>query len=391
MKQSTYNNEHICDFELFNPNKNDRSLMEVSDRSEYSETSTNDDDDDFHIFSIFQAMYNISIDSQPFSSINLNHSETHEVLFNETLSNYSMIQQSNGEVSMDRERLIASFEEFLSKLDPRRDNDLYNRIVLRNLITVCAYLIIILVSLFGNLLVLFIILSKRHLRASTTNKLIANLTFSDLLLTMLNIPLTIVRISFDSWPLGSALCYLGPLVQVICYTQIGIHIWKRVRIGAMTRSQKFTHLQARKRTIKMLVLVVIVFAICWLPLNLYHITQDFLPNVQLHYSKSIFTFCHWFGISSVAVNPFVYFWLNKQYKQRARNLLRICFDWQCCPTTSRCEFECELNDTCSTYEQGPLRGLKTNRQTISLRNMNNAQINEAKPCSSIEMADNCRL
>lgn len=191
MKQSTYNNEHICDFELFNPNKNDRSLMEVSDRSEYSETSTNDDDDDFHIFSIFQAMYNISIDSQPFSSINLNHSETHEVLFNETLSNYSMIQQSNGEVSMDRERLIASFEEFLSKLDPRRDNDLYNRIVLRNLITVCAYLIIILVSLFGNLLVLFIILSKRHLRASTTNKLIANLTFSDLLLTMLNIPLTI--------------------------------------------------------------------------------------------------------------------------------------------------------------------------------------------------------
>lgn len=85
------------------------------------------------------------------------------------------------------------------------------------------------------------------------------------------------------------------------------------------------------------------------------------------------------------------FWLNKQYKQRARNLLRICFDWQCCPTTSRCEFECELNDTCSTYEQGPLRGLKTNRQTISLRNMNNAQINEAKPCSSIEMADNCRL
>lgn len=127
--------------------------------------------------------------------------------------------------------------------------------------------------------------------------------------------------------------YLIPLIIImICYTQIGIHIWKRVRIGAMTRSQKFTHLQARKRTIKMLVLVVIVFAICWLPLNLYvlqiyeflnekpekinniiiifinyryHITQDFLPNVQLHYSKSIFTFCHWFGISSVAVNPFV--------------------------------------------------------------------------------------
>lgn len=100
----------------------------------------------------------------------------------------------------------------------------------------------------------------------------------------------------------------------------------------MTSSQKNSYLQSKRRTLKMLILVVIVFAICWLPLNLYFFYLDFVPNSM--YSKSIYTFCHWFGISSVCYNPFIYFWLNKQYQERARTILGCCFRWPKRSTTN---------------------------------------------------------
>ncbi len=76
----------------------------------------------------------------------------------------------------------------------------------------------------------------------------------------------------------------------------------------------------------MLIVVCVVFAICWLPLNIYHIMADFgLGN----YSSTIFLICHWIAMSSVCYNPFIYFWLNKHYSERAKNLFNVCLNMKC--------------------------------------------------------------
>ncbi len=76
----------------------------------------------------------------------------------------------------------------------------------------------------------------------------------------------------------------------------------------------------------MLIVVCVVFALCWLPLNIYHIRADFgLGN----YSSTIFLICHWFAMSSVCYNPFIYFWLNKHYNERARYLFNVCLSMKC--------------------------------------------------------------
>lgn len=108
--------------------------------------------------------------------------------------------------------------------------------------------------------------------------------------------------------------------------KIGRKIWRRSGIGAMTNSQRNSQLQSKRRTIKMLILVVIVFSICWLPLNLYNLYLDF--DLTSIYSKEIFILCHWIGVSSGCYNPFIYFWLNKQYNARAKSILKMCF--KCC-------------------------------------------------------------
>lgn len=102
-----------------------------------------------------------------------------------------------------RPEFLASVADFIQHIGPDSSDDpdgdpkrLEQAIMLRKFLTLVAYSAIILISLFGNLLVLFIILSRSRLRVQTTNKLIANLTFSDCMLTLLTIPLTIGKCFF---------------------------------------------------------------------------------------------------------------------------------------------------------------------------------------------------
>lgn len=83
----------------------------------------------------------------------------------------------------------------------------------RNLLIIAFYSSIVLVSLFGNLLVCYVILKRKRMRIST-NLLMTNLAVSDLLMTVINIPFNIARILLNEWPFGSALCVFVPLVQV---------------------------------------------------------------------------------------------------------------------------------------------------------------------------------
>lgn len=96
-----------------------------------------------------------------------------------------------------RNQFLSNFQAYIDYFTPRLNSEEYRNLLLKETAIVLAYLLIIFVSLFGNTLVLFIILPQQKLRSQTTNKLIANLTISDLMMTTMNIPLTIgMRIWF---------------------------------------------------------------------------------------------------------------------------------------------------------------------------------------------------
>jgi len=115
--------------------------------------------------------------------------------------------------------------------------------------------------------------------------------------------------------------YLIPLTVVAtCYTMIGLKILKRPCIGAATEAQWQIHSTAKRRTIKMLILVVVVFAICWAPYNTLHVLEDFFGLEPAFYWQ---VGTHWFAISSIAANPFIYFWLSPGYRDGVRYFLAI--------------------------------------------------------------------
>jgi hypothetical protein len=112
--------------------------------------------------------------------------------------------------------------------------------------------------------------------------------------------------------------YLIPIcLTCICYLRIGFFLWRREIVGTVSEGRRLSLIRRKRQRIKMLLMVVCVFATCWLPLNVYHLLTDF--NI-INYRSSLFLVVHWFAMSSICYNPFIYCWLNENFKSRAKML-----------------------------------------------------------------------
>ncbi|KAF8792108.1 G-protein coupled receptor 83-like [Argiope bruennichi] len=292
----------------------------------------------------------------------------------------------------------------------------------RDSIIIAFYSLIILISIFGNLLVCNIVARSAKMRSSTY-VFIANLALSDFMMTVLNIPFNVARILLNDWPFGSFMCSFVPLVQVtsvyvstftmtciavdryriiskpleprlrsaqaikiiscvwvlaillslphaifnkvesvftyrrlvrcrtvypinmskwitliavitqyilplsitgVLYYLIIVQVWSRNSLGVVTEGQRVSQAKAKKKTIKMLVVVVILFALCWFPLNTFNLLREFIPKAFMQKSvthSTVFFICHWLAMSSVCYNPFIYCWLNDHFRSGALSCL----------------------------------------------------------------------
>ena len=120
--------------------------------------------------------------------------------------------------------------------------------------------------------------------------------------------------------------YILPLIIIaVTYGRIVRRIWERTDLGAVTANQHACRSKHKKKSIKMLMIVVIVFAVCWMPLNLYHLLTDLHPDSEtFQYSSTAFFVCHWVAISSTCYNPFIYCWLNEAFRAEIRAVFRCC-------------------------------------------------------------------
>lgn len=124
--------------------------------------------------------------------------------------------------------------------------------------------------------------------------------------------------------------YCVPFTLIaIAYGRIVQSLWARTHVGAVTANQQLSQARAKRKSIKLLIAVVIVFAICWLPLNLYHLLTDLHPKPQMfQYNTMAFFACHWVAISSTCYNPFVYCWLNEHFREEVKSRF-TCFYLPC--------------------------------------------------------------
>lgn len=295
------------------------------------------------------------------------------------------------------------------------------------IVIIFLYCLIIVISFFGNSIVCKIVFGISAMR-STTNIYIGSLSISDILITIINIPLQLTQVLTRHWTLGQFLCkclpffqslsvnvssftmacialerfqvvayplkprvgvngiilkiifiwiiaavvsspypalanvekvitysemtrcrliyphstylsrqmltvisfviqYLAPLcITGITYYKICFLLWHRKTVGVVSERQKSHRYTLKWKTIRMLIAIFLTFAICWLPLNLYHIYQDF-QETESHdkHNPVIFLACHWFAMSSACCNPFLYWWLNDAFRSIAKTYISSFF------------------------------------------------------------------
>ncbi|KAF1531558.1 putative G-protein coupled receptor 83, partial [Eudyptula minor] len=118
------------------------------------------------------------------------------------------------------------------------------------------------------------------------------------------------------------LLYVLPLLIIsAAYMTVAKKLWLRNVIGDVTTEQYFALRKKNKKTIKMLMLVVILFSVCWFPLNCYVVL---LSSQTIRTNNALYFAFHWFAMSSTCYNPFIYCWLNDSFQSELKALLNVC-------------------------------------------------------------------
>ncbi|XP_043930115.1 prolactin-releasing peptide receptor-like [Protopterus annectens] len=113
------------------------------------------------------------------------------------------------------------------------------------------------------------------------------------------------------------LSYMLPLSAVsISYCAISRHLRKRNVPGATPCIQE-RWIKKKQKTFRMLVISVLAFAVCWLPLQMVNLIRDIDPDfiiLKKKYVNIIQVSCHLIAMSSACYNPFIYASLHDKFR-----------------------------------------------------------------------------
>ncbi|XP_002735395.2 substance-P receptor-like [Saccoglossus kowalevskii] len=112
--------------------------------------------------------------------------------------------------------------------------------------------------------------------------------------------------------------YLVPLgIMMFAYLSIGRRLWITRAPGERIESTVATQDKMKRKVIRMLIVVVVTFAICWLPYQLFMVCIDWGPNlgVPVPIKKDIFFYTLWLGYANSALNPLIYCGFNENFRR----------------------------------------------------------------------------
>ena len=138
-------------------------------------------------------------------------------------------------------------------------------------------------------------------------------------------PRLLDRQIYDIFLLG--MIYLIPgIVVTSCYGLIGRQLWTEGRnlyrtTTEMQAEQSNAIMAGRRRVARMLIVIAILFAICWLPYNVVtvYLDFDFERHTQLFLTSLPFSL--WLGHANSACNPVLYCFMNRFFRRSLKKML----------------------------------------------------------------------
>ncbi|ESO03856.1 hypothetical protein HELRODRAFT_79600, partial [Helobdella robusta] len=124
--------------------------------------------------------------------------------------------------------------------------------------------------------------------------------------------------------------YIVPcIVLLFTYVRIAIELGGSKMIGEVNARHQET-IKSKKKIVKMLAVVVTIFAVCWLPQNvvlLIHLEPEVTMMPWFHH---FYLIIYWIAMSNSMYNPIIYCWMNAKFRSGFKYVLRWmpCVKWQ---------------------------------------------------------------
>ncbi|OAD61850.1 Neuropeptide Y receptor [Eufriesea mexicana] len=159
--------------------------------------------------------------------------------------------------------------------------------------------------------------------------------------------------------------YVIPIsVLVFTYTSIAVMVWGKRPPGEAENVRDQRMARSKRKMVKMMVTVVIVFTVCWLPFNILNLLTD---NNETLISWAGFPFVwmvvHWLAMSHSCYNPVIYCWMNARFRTGFIVAIRRL------PGIHRIRRGRQRNNCHASTMGIPLTGLNDSNQSV-LRRMN---------------------
>ncbi|XP_070543941.1 neuromedin-K receptor-like [Ptychodera flava] len=119
--------------------------------------------------------------------------------------------------------------------------------------------------------------------------------------------------------------YAVPLAVIsIAYSLIGHRIWFQKTPGESNEARDEAIAKNKRKIIKMVMALVLLFAVCWLPLQMYDLLKVVHSKILWYRNMNIIWFCfNWLAMSNSAFNPFVYGLINDNFKREFAKVFKL--------------------------------------------------------------------
>ncbi|XP_044743977.1 tachykinin-like peptides receptor 99D, partial [Chrysoperla carnea] len=108
------------------------------------------------------------------------------------------------------------------------------------------------------------------------------------------------------------------------YARVGLELWGSQSIGECTQRQ-LENIKSKRRVVKMMIVVVLIFAVCWLPFHLYFIIISYYPDITTsQYVQEIYLAIYWLAMSNSMYNPIIYCWMNSRFRRGFKQFFAWC-------------------------------------------------------------------
>lgn len=153
--------------------------------------------------------------------------------------------------------------------------------------------------------------------------------------------------------------YAIPLVAMaVIYTVICRKLWKHHVPGRMTEHARQNSMLHKRQVVRMLITVVIVFALCWLPTHAQHFIMTYSPEVHARFPFVLKISMNLIGHCNPAINPCLLVGLNIRFRREFFKLFSRgrTVPLTASPRSTRAALHLEGNPESSTEVSPPREG-----------------------------------